>query len=309
LFSSIFTGEPLTLTGHAVARILQGSTGCVLALSGTGPALRLSGSASIQLTACDVASNSVAPNSFNMQGGSLLTTGCVHTVGGASATQNLTMTDCDEVHEYAPKALDPYADVVEPVEQGTCENRNFNPNQTYNLQPYQQGHPSGLPTYRFCGSVDFKGNITFGPGLYIFSRPGSGGGGNTTVSASAGAVLTGSNLTFYLASGVGLNFNGNATIDLAARTEDPYAGILFFSARDNTTVSHTVNGGAGGSFEGAVYFPNGEIKYAGGANAGGKCTQIIGHTVEFTGNSQIGSDCTGKGTREMSFGQGITIVE
>lgn len=132
LFTAIFTGDPLTLGARAVALVEQGATGCVLALSGNASsALKVSGSAKIELTACDVASNSVAPDAFNMQGGSMLTTGCVHTVGGASVTQNLTMSECDEVHEYAPKAHDPYGDVTEPEIQGVCENgNNFTPQGT-----------------------------------------------------------------------------------------------------------------------------------------------------------------------------------
>jgi hypothetical protein len=303
LFSAVFSSERVAFAARAVALITSsGSTACVLALSPTASgAVTFSGSPDVNLDGCEVASNSNAPDSFLMSGSSKLSTDCVNTVGGAKPTSGLTLNDCSAVRQYAPAILDPYASVAQPADQGKCESKTFHPQNLNELPPYLQGHPSGLPVYRFCGSVQFKGQVEFGPGLYIFS------GG--TVAADAGAVLSGSEVTFYFTGGAALNFNGNAKVNLSARTDDPYKGILFFGDRDDAGIIHTVNGGAGGSLEGAVYLPAGEVKFAGGTQLSGGCTQVIGNTVTFTGNSKLGSSCATAGTSDVVTNQIVSIVE
>lgn len=317
LFTALFTGEDLTLTARAVVEISEGQYACVLALEDDVTGIQIGGSASLTMNGCDIASNSVSAEALKMHGGAELSTRCAHTVGQAVTNGKENLEDCagpngDEVHEFARRTVDPYAELSEPEDQGNCEATNFKPNDVNILTPYAQGHPSGLPTYRFCNDVQFKGEVLFEPGLYIFS------GG--TVSARAGAILTSVEppgmppedlgVTFYLTNGAELNFNGGATINLVARTEDPYAGILFFADREDTGISHTVNGGAGGSFQGVVYFPGGDVTYAGGATAGGGgCTQIIGRTVTFTGNSNVAADCENAGTRDILANRGVKIIE
>jgi hypothetical protein len=64
------------------------------------------------------------------------------------------------------------------------------------------------------------------------------------------------------------------------------AGILMYGDR-NIPVGTTFkfNGGATQYLGGAVYFPTGAIDFSGGAGTSTTCTQVIGDTITFTGNS------------------------
>jgi Flp pilus assembly protein TadG len=318
LITSMFIDEPVTLTGRAVASVQVGTTGCVLALSKTAPsAVSLSGSTNVQLQSCDVASNSVAENAFNMQGSAKLTTGCLHSSGGASVTTGLTLTDevngvgqCkDGPNEYAPAAADPYAGVPNPlVESVPCANNKFvvSPQETTPIAA-TDSHSSGMLARCFGKGLDIKGTATFSPGLYFIQ------GGDFTINSTA--TVVGAGVTFVLLGGASLSFNGGASIDLTAPVPDPsnpnnpFQGILFFSDRNDSTASHTINGDASSSFTGAIYAPTTDVSYSGGGSTTGGCTQIIGDTVTFTGNSNVGSNCTGTGVADMRFGQIVAIVE
>jgi hypothetical protein len=47
--------------------------------------------------------------------------------------------------------------------------------------------------------------------------------------------------------------------------------------------------------KGAIYIPKQEVQFAGGNTSSGGCTKIVAFTIEFTGNSDVDSDCTGFG--------------
>jgi Flp pilus assembly protein TadG len=297
LFTSIFVNEPLSLSGRAVASVEYGSSGCVLALSRhAARAVQVSGSADIQLAGCDVASNSRASDAFNMQGSARLTTGCVHSAGGVSATQNLVLTDeingegpCkDGPRDYGRSVADPYGDVEQPTVTGTCGNF---------VVKGGPGNRWGDPGH-YC-NMNITQDMELKPGVYIVD--GGRVAPNTTV--------TGTGVTIFLTNGANIRLNNNSTLQLSAPTEGDYAGILFFGDRDDTGVQHRVNGSSNSLLTGAIYLPAGDIQFAGNAGTGTACTQVIGNTVEFTGNSSVGSNCAGTGTRDMQFGQQIALVE
>lgn len=301
LLSSLFISEPFSVRARAVVQLDMTSQGCILALSPTASgAVTVAGSTIVTLNGCDVASNSNASDALRMHGGGQLTADCVHTVGGAVTTPELTMRTCSSVQQNAPKVTDPYADVSEPAVSGICASQS-SLNSSTTLQPTEQSHPSGLPIMRFCSGLKITGGtITFKPGLYIMEGE---------FAVNAGTVLQGTDVTFYLTKTASLKLNGGATINLEAPASGPYAGILFFGARDSTVASHVVNGSSGSTFDGAIYFPNSGIEYSGRAGASGGCTQIIGKTVTFTGNSEVRSDCMAAGTRPIVTAQSIKFVE
>ncbi len=49
------------------------------------------------------------------------------------------------------------------------------------------------------------------------------------------------------------------------------------------------NGGADTTLDGVLYFPNNPVEFSGNADPGG-AVSIIGRTVKFTGNSNLGSN-------------------
>ena len=62
-----------------------------------------------------------------------------------------------------------------------------------------------------------------------------------------------------------------------------------------------------GHYRGGL-FPeeSGAVAYFGGTAGGGasECPQLIASTIEFSGNSTFNNNCTGKGTKTISYTQG-----
>ncbi|WP_052763688.1 pilus assembly protein TadG-related protein [Microvirga massiliensis] len=297
LFTSVFRDEPIVIRARAVVKLYAASQACVLALSPTASgAVTIAGSTVVTIDGCDVASNSRAEDSLQMNGGGQLKADCVYTVGKASISQNLDLNRCESVVENSPPIPDPYAHVPEPEVTGACRSGKLDSATLTPLDP----HPSGVSSMRICGGLDIKGTAVFSPGLYIID------GGEFV--ANAGSVLSGSGVTFYLTNGASLQFNGGATINLAAPTEGPYSGLLFFGERDSTAKGNQVNGNAGSTFDGAIYIPASSVDYSGKASVSG-CTQIIGKTVTFTGNSEVRANCRAAGTEDIATSHVIKFEE
>lgn len=305
LFSSIFDNTPITLESRAVALLGAGSSACVLALSPTASsALSIAGSASVALTGCSVASNSNASNALNLQGTSArLSADCAYTVGQAVVTTGVTLSECDAVQEFSSPTVDPYADLAEPnPAQATCiNNQNVGQPLTETTVTPTETLSNGVRVRRYCKGLQLQGTVTFEPGLYIIE------GGDMT--APGDAIIQGTGVTFYFPSTGSLKLNASAKLDLSAPTSGPYAGILFFGARDATTVTHQINGTADSTLDGAIYAPASTVSYAGGGSTAGGCTQIVANTVSFSGSSNLASVCSAAGTRDIVTNQTVTLVE
>jgi hypothetical protein len=273
----------------------------VRALSPTASAaVKLSGSSLVDLENCDLASNSMAADSILMNGGSAsLEAGCVYAVGEIVETTRLTLTECDDVKEYAPVSADPYASVVEPANIASVP---LSTQTTGSITP-TYSYAVGVKAIRYQGDVTFDGTVTLDSGLYIID------GGR--LRANASTVIEGHGVTFYLVNGATSHLNGSATLDLSPPTTGPYSGLTFFGSRSGSALAHQVNGNSGSIVEGAVYFPSAHIEFSGNSktSGGGGCTQVIGFTIELTGNSSLRSTCAASGTRDVLANRFVRLVE
>lgn len=310
LFSSVFSNHPVTISGRAVATTGGGSGGCILALSPTaGGAVTVTGSTVVNLTNCDIASDSNVANSFLMSGsGAHLTVGCVYAVGGAVTTANLTLTVCNAVRTHSAVVPDPYASVAQPLAVGPCQNNKVGrPGEETTVTP-TYNHPSGMLSMRFCNGLDVKGIVTFAPGLYIVENGDlTFNGGNS--GATSAVTMQGSGVTFYVRAGARVRLAGTVHLALAAPTSGALSGILFFGDRSNAGSSQTVTGDTTSTLQGAIYMPNSEVTFIGNSTVSNGCTQVVGLTVTFTGNSTVRADCTGSGTRPIATRRGVSLVE
>lgn len=299
-FTLIYSSDPVEIRARAVAEYIQGSNACLLALDPTGGgAVTVSGSSEVVFEGCDVATNSNDDQAFQMSGGSVqLSTGCVHSVGGAETTTGLTLTTCSAPRTEVPVVIDPYSDVEDPEVVGDCADGNL---ANVSVTP-DTGHPLGVGSKRFCGGMSLTGSVNFAPGLYIVD------GGIFKINATA--QVTGSGVTFFLTGGASLSYNGGATINLSAPTSGPLAGLLFYADRDDVGVAHKINGNTGSELNGAIYMPSGDLDYSGNfSGGGGGCTQIVTRRVTFSGNSSLQVNCTAAGTRRIAVGESIALVE
>jgi hypothetical protein len=285
-FTSFFFDDMVTERVRAVALLQTAANACVLALSTTmSHAARFSGSADLNLVGCTVMSNSMASDSVRVQGSAKLTTDCIIAVGNVSLTSGATMTECPGAITNAPPAADPFADVPVPSSAGPT----YTSTSGAVLQP---GH--------YTNGMNLSGTKTLSPGVYVVS------GGNFRINANAN--ISGSGVTIYFTAGTSVNINGTATVNLSAPTSGTYSGMLFFGDR-SATDSVTLNGTADSILTGAIYFANQDINYLGNFSGNGGCTQVVGKTVEWTGNTTINQDCTAYGMKTIPALQLVKLAE
>ncbi len=243
----------------------------------------------LNLVGCTVMSNSMASDAVQVQGSAKLTTDCIIAVGNVDLTAGATMTECPGAITNAPPAADPFADVPVPTS-GTT----YTSTGGAVLQP---GH--------YTNGMTLSGTKTLSPGVYIVS------GGNFKINANAN--ISGSGVTIYFTAGTSVSINGTATVNLSAPTSGTYSGMLFFGDR-SATDDVTLNGTADSKLTGAVYFANQNINYLGNFSGNGGCTQVVGKTVEWSGNATINQDCTAYGMKTIpvdavSQAGGVTVCE
>jgi hypothetical protein len=189
---------------------------------------------------------------------------------------------------------DPYANLQVPSFSG-CYKNNYSGKKGDTIDP-------GV----YCGGMQFNANadVLFNPGVYIVD------GGNFTV--NGGAKLRGTGVTIILTSSSGswptATINGGADIDLRPASTGTFAGVLLFGDRAIPVgTSFKFNGGATQYLGGAVYFPTGDVQFSGGAGTSTNCTQLIGDTITFTGNSGLAINCSGYGVRPIGV-SGVRLV-
>jgi hypothetical protein len=284
-FTALFIASDPVIVTRATASYTNASKACILALSPTASkAANFSGNSNLQLTGCSVMSNSNAADAFNIQGSALLRTTCAIAVGGAHTTSGLTQTECSAPLTNQPAAADPYADVVAPTPTGACKASSAK-NETIS-----QG--------RYCNGLALKGDIVMEPGVYYIE-------GSSGFDVNAQATVTGTGVTIYITGG-NAKINGGATVTLQAQTSGPQAGILFFGDRA-TSGPNKFNGNASSKMTGAIYFAGGEVDYQGDFSGLNGCTQVIGNTVEWTGNTSISVDCSAYGMRDLPVGGKVKL--
>lgn len=310
-FTGIFSSTPVAFTVISTVLVENGRPACVLSLSPTAAsAIKVAGSTSVALTGCDIASNSISATSVTQGGSSSLTADCISTVGESNMTA-VTLNDCPAPIEHAPITVDPYADVLEPDSSMACAATNDKKQLT--TQPNGIGNAlptSGSPTnvnlgraYCLGGNNAIQGVTNLAPGVYVIKGPG-------TLSINSTATLHGDGVTLFLTDGATLDIAGGAVVDLSAPTTGDYAGVVVFFDRDFAGASK-INGGSNFSMVGAVYGTSQNIQFSGNtAGSGpGECTQVVGATVEFIGNSTFNTDCSNSATRAIKTAQSIRIVE
>lgn len=287
LFSAIWSDTPVTITARAVA--LGGSPfGCVLALDrSASAAANTQGTPDVTLKNCDLYDDSSDPNALNVGGSARITARTVGVVGGVSGGSNITTTN--GLVTGHPVVPDPYASTSFPSFSG-CDRNNFIAKAAVTINP-------GV----YCNGMTLNAGaiVTMKPGTYYIDRG--------TLKVNGGATLTGTGVTIVFTSSTGKNWataaiNGGAVVNINAPNSGPLSGIAIYGDRSIPAGSvFKFNGGSTMVFGGAVYLPTAAIDYAGGGALSTTCTQLIGDTIQFSGNSSLAVNCSGYGTRPISM--------
>ncbi len=300
-FTRFFSdGDDVTFRSAALAHIENGRPACVLALHPSATSVTTTGSANVELTGCDVASNSISSSAVSVGGSGDITTDCVSAVGGVSATSGLHLTECAEAIENAPVTADPYRNIPAPA---TCTS-------THNYNQFANQGSGATRCYTgSSGNIQINNNITLTSNVtYVFKNTGA---SVSEFRLNGNGSLNGTNITLYFEGKWDVKLNGNSTMNISAQTTGPYKGLAIWGDR-NSEVNMDLTGNNGAKVVGAIYSPNklSDIAFRGSnvAYSAGQCTQVIGGTVLFTGNSDFSTDCTNSGTTAIMAGQTIKIV-
>ena len=295
LLSSIYSSTPVTIIGRAVALPGSNGTGCVLSLNASlSGSVTSKGTSAINLSACSVYDNSSDVSALVNTGSATIHAESVNVVGNISGGSGITTTNGTNLG--VSPITDPYATVPPPPFAG-CDFNNKTYKTTVTINP-------GV----YCNGIQLNAGavVTMNPGVYIIDRG--------TLQIAGGATLRGTGVTIYFTSSTGANWadaaiNGGATIDLTGPNTGPYAGLVMFGDRSMPiSTTFKFNGGVGQVLGGAVYIPHGTVEYAGGANTTVHCTQLIGDTITFVGNSDLAINCSTYGTKSIGASQ-ATLVE
>jgi hypothetical protein len=280
-----FTSLPVSTTATVIAA--SDGLGCVLALDKTADgAITGQGSTNVELKGCSLYDNSASPTSMVVGGSAKIYAWSVGLVGGLAAGSTGLITDKGiwKIGE----VKDPYADYSYPAV-GGCTEQNFKPKESTTIS-------AGV----YCGGISLNAGITLtlNPGIYYLD------GGDLSV--NGGATLTGVGVTLVFtkhnkSTFANATINGNANIDLTPPQYGPTAGIVMFGDRSMPkTTTFKLNGGSSQYLGGAIYLPSAAIEYSGGAATSASCTQIIGNTITFTGNSAVAINCSSYQTKPFS---------
>ncbi len=284
-FSAVL-GQPL---GRVTARSTTGvfaapANACIYALSPTGTGFSVNGTITID-SGCGIYVDSNDPWSAMSGGGnSVVTASEIKVVGAYNANGGTTIKPIPTTGA-APTA-DPLFYVAQPNQYqdyptSRCDSTGLTESSVIHMPA--DGY------YVVCGggfSMNSNKHLTLPAGTYIMN-----GGG---IDWKNGTITSDGGVTFFLTGGFSsISINGNMNVTLNAPTSGNYRGILFFQDRDHPLASVNINGGSGLILNGALYFPDSDLKYSGGSTTTNTYTALIAKTITFIGDSFFTADLGG----------------
>lgn len=136
-------------------------------------------------------------------------------------------------------------------------------------------------------SWSISGTVTLTPGIYYV---------NGTINVGSQAQISGTGVTIIASGPLSVTGQGQITLSAAAfdATSGAIPGVAF---ADNSTSPSSMAGGSAATVTGAVYYPNGDLSFAGGSSLGKNCLEVVAKSISLTGNSSMSSaGCSGYGS-------------
>jgi Flp pilus assembly protein TadG len=302
-FSSLFMTTAPTITASATAALIDQGEYCAIALeSTTATGIQISGNSQTSL-GCGAISNSRNATAAASAGGSYsFTADPVASVGGLPTS----ITGVTTLRPYHTPMPDPFANKY-PTTIPTGMNCN-----TFNQNSYTTTTGTGLSrvvtNHLSAGcysSFSPNGSNTYymDPGVYYLDSTNfTLNGSDTLIGTDVTIILTGS-------SPGSISINGSSLVQLTAPTTGTYAKMLFIQAANAATNNgNTINGGAGSTLDGAMYFPNGKVSFTGTSADETKCIMVVARQLVFSGNSNMQNNTTNCHANETVPGKEIKLV-
>lgn len=285
----------VTITASAWAEIVSttNSTGpqpCLMALNTNGITndITFTGSVTIDSSTCSIRSNS----GVSFSGSVSATTAGVYAATTVSKSGSVSITG--GIYQNSGTLSDPYTSnttlqsalTAAQTATGAAISVSGSNNVTLNPGTYS--------------SINIQGstNITMNPGLYTVKGNVS-FSGSTTIRGTGVTMVTAG--TFSAAGSSDLLLTAPTT---STATNGAIPGILFASTSSSVS---SFTGSSQLPFTGVIYYPNGEMDFAGSSADGSSgCAQVIAGSLKFTGSVSVGSNCSQYGT--AVFGSQLTTT-
>ena len=283
-FSGFLMSATPTISASATATLVDTGEYCLVALNNTtSPSLTIGGSSTVSL-GCGAISNSISSTEAVKPNGSAYSfvADPIAAVGGMPSAI-IGSTNLQPWHIPEP---DPYAGKYDTSVPSGTSCTNFNTHRTmtqggqdkiYSLSAgcYTDFSPSGNDTYNLAPGTYYLNNTDFNPGGTVKIN-----GSGVTI------ILTGT-------SPGKIDLSGNQTIKLSAPTSGTYADMLFIQSSSATTNNlNKINGTSGSYFDGAMYFPKGQLQLNGSSGNMTQCAMVVAWTVDITGNANLQNSLT-----------------
>ena len=288
-FSSLFLSTAPTITTSATAAMVDDGNFCAGALKkGGGAGISIGGSSNVNL-GCRAISNSSANPAVATNGGAY---NFIAPVVAGVGTLPSAITGVTTLKPHHMAMQDPFAGKYPTTPPATC-NEQVKPN-VFDLSPgcYKDFKFTGNATYTLAGGTYYLKNTDFDVA------------GGVTVKSSGGVtiILTGDTPG-------SIKTNGNSTVQLSAPTSGTYANMLFIQS-GAATVDNTneINGTNTSSWDGALYFPSGNVTFTGNSGSTTKCLMVMAYTLTFTGNTNLQNNTTGCTAATTVPGKMIRLV-
>ena len=279
-FMSIFGVRSETISARAVATEigLSGTApGCVFTLGSPGSAgiggIVGSGNPSLQAPTCGIEDN----GDFTTNGSK--TDINAGNIGVAGDTTNHNSTVTCVYSTTCPVQIPPVTDPLSFLQPPTVAtpvawNGTPVPGTTYGSISINGGATVNFP----AGTYIVDGSFTINSGATVCNQVAAGCSANGALNAG---------VTFYITNGGTVKTNGNANIYLSAPNSGPYAGVLFFQDRNDTSKA-LMDGTANSFYQGALYFPGAELDFGGNlTNTTAAYTVIVAQDLKLNGGPVV----------------------
>ena len=294
-FASMFMTATPTITATATAAQVPSDDYCLITLKRHGgAAIKFSGNPTVNL-GCGAISDSDTNPSVDTGGTYTLTAPVVAGVG----TLPSSITGVTRLRPHQVPMADPFASQYSTAVPAGMSCTNFQ-------QHASNGNTSPKTLTAGCYTSfapNGGGSYVMEPGVYYLQ--------NTDMTLNGNDVISGSGVTIIFTGDTpgGPKMNGNATINLSAPTTGPYAKMLFIQASNAATENgSTINGTAGSSFDGTMYFPKGQLTFNGTSGAMTKCAMIVSYTAIFAGNTNLQNSTTGCTANQTKKTKSIRLI-
>ncbi|WP_041534921.1 TadG family pilus assembly protein [Parvularcula bermudensis] len=273
LFGAVIGRKEINLSATAIALLdyTEMDPVCILALGHHLYGVDMDILIDVDIPDCGIQVNSDSHTALKSRYNAEVNAAYIHVVGQVHGNTNLlNPTPVEGVDPVD----DPYADLAEPVLK-PCGGVNFINGGTHTL----------TDTYRFCsGLYIHDADVTLSPGEYQIS-------GHFDLHGTSS--ISGTDVTLFIEGHHSrIYFHRFSTFDLQAPTTGPYAGIVMWSARDNTQ-SHEFYSRFDSSSSGSFYFPAAKMDIEDKAIWASDCLRIVSWTLDFSPRSTFSATSPG----------------